>query len=69
MIWWMENIYWSIIIIGAYYVGHHFGYKKGKQAGKEIEYEHIWALIQASCCHPIDGDKLKAETLPKENDG
>jgi hypothetical protein len=65
MIFLVSSIYWSILMLSAYYVGHHFGYKKGKQVGKEIEHEHIWTLIQAACCHPIDGDKLKEATFPK----
>jgi len=44
-------------------------YEAGERAGKGLEHKLIWDLLEAACCHPIDGDKLKAETSPKEKNG
>jgi len=44
-------------------------YEAGERAGKTEEHKLIWDLLEAACCHPIDGDKLKAETSPKEKNG
>lgn len=36
-----------------------------RQEGAALEHELIFNLIRASCCYPIDGDKLFSKTLPK----